>query len=352
MFGSEILEIAIGLALVYLILSLVVTAATEAFSRLLALRANNLYKGIQNLMGEVGVSGQADAFFNSPMIKSLTQPGTIRTLALKKVERRPGYISAKRFYDGLIQSLGLEGKTLGEIETALENSPVTEDLKKNLQTFIGEAGDDIEKFKASVAGWYDDSMDRVSGWFKRKAHTCTLIVAMVVTVAFNANTIKVAEVLWNDDASRTAVANLAAEVIDQGDLDPAKSAEPPKDETEEQRLARETSEAIAKGKRATEIIDQTSALPLGWKSENPLHRKKANAITKQPIPGWSAEMWLSQILGWIITVFALSLGAPFWFDTLKKLVNLRTSGTKPESSAKNNPRPVTVTPPPINGVGA
>jgi len=319
-----------------------VTAVTEAVSRLLALRPKNLYKGIQNLLGEVGASSAgADQFFQSPIIKSLNKPGSIRSLLLKKIERRPGYIPAKRFYEGLIQSLGLEGKSLAEIEAALGTSPIAGDLKRNLQTFAAGAEADLDKFKANVEDWYDDSMDRVRGWFKRTAHTTTMIVAVVVTVAFNANTIKVAEVLWNDDANRGAVAKLADDFITNQDPNSAKPADlptsPPADETEQQKLQRlqgQTSDAIERGKHAAEIIRQNSALPLGWEGENPLNRNKINSATNKPIPGWSLDKWISHLLGWTITAFALTLGAPFWFDTLKNLVNIRTSGAKPEKSAK------------------
>jgi hypothetical protein len=328
MFGSEILEIAIGLTLVYLLLSLVVTAATEVISRLVALRANNLYKGIQNLMGEAGVSSPvADKFFESPIIKSLTQPGSMRSLLMKKMAHRPSYIPSKRFYDGLIQSLRLDGKDLNDIADTLKASDITDDLKTNLQTFISEAGSDVEKFRSLVESWYNDSMDRVSGWFKRKAHSCTMVIAVLVTITFNASTIKVAEVLWNDDASRQTVAKMAADLVNN---ETSPVINPLASEEDKKASLKIEPNAIEKGKKAIEIIKQTSSIPLGWRGENPLDIDTIRTASKKAIPGWSFYDWLSHILGWTLTALALSLGAPFWFDTLKNLVNLRTSGTKPE----------------------
>jgi hypothetical protein len=38
---------------------------------------------------------------------------------------------------------------------------------------------------------------------------------------------------------------------------------------------------------------------------------------------------LLKLIGWLITAGATVLGAPFWFDTLKKLVNIRGTGVNP-----------------------
>ena len=92
--------------------------------------------------------------------------------------------------------------------------------------------------------------------------------------------------------------------------------------------------AIDQGRRAAEIITESSALPLGWKGENPFGGNKTNPLTKTKDPGWSWSEWISHFLGWSPTAFALTLGAPFWFDTLMKVVNLRTSGVSPEHNAK------------------
>ena len=351
MFGSEILGIAIGLAFVYLLLSLVVTAATESISRLCALRANNLYKGIQNLFGEFSPEATenteasadesrkipgAKEFYNSPIIQSLTQPGHIFTLLFARVARRPGYISARRFYEGLMQTLQLEDLKPAKLEEALETMPINENLRQNLQSFFKQADKDTKKFQSLIEDWYDDSMDRVSGWFKRRAHTITLAVSVVVTIVFNANTIKVAEVLWNDQATRAAVAKLAEEFVTEetpGQTPGAKSnpsppaAANPSDQTTKQR---EAQQAIERGKKAVEVISQTSGLPLGWQGQRPFgHARELTASGEEVISGWGAKGWFSHLLGWTLTAFALSLGAPFWFDILKNLINLRTSGTKP-----------------------
>jgi hypothetical protein len=53
----------------------------------------------------------------------------------------------------------------------------------------------------------------------------------------------------------------------------------------------------------------------------------------QSLPAGGRE-WLLKIGGLLVTMIALSQGAPFWFDLLQKLVNLRLAGSSPAESKK------------------
>lgn len=44
---------------------------------------------------------------------------------------------------------------------------------------------------------------------------------------------------------------------------------------------------------------------------------------------WQTRDWIHAILGWLATAFMASLGASFWFETLGRLANLRSVGSKP-----------------------
>ena len=45
--------------------------------------------------------------------------------------------------------------------------------------------------------------------------------------------------------------------------------------------------------------------------------------------------WLSKLLGILITAIASSQGAPFWFDVLKKVINVRLTGLNPSEAQKS-----------------
>jgi hypothetical protein len=67
-------------------------------------------------------------------------------------------------------------------------------------------------------------------------------------------------------------------------------------------------------------------------------------VLRLPI-GWGAarEPWTERILGWLLTIFAVSLGAPFWFDVLNKFIVIRSTvkprEKSPEEGSEDRPSP-------------
>ena len=66
---------------------------------------------------------------------------------------------------------------------------------------------------------------------------------------------------------------------------------------------------------------------MGWQPE----LEKLNKNLPQNLLGWG-YIAAVKIVGILLTTIAVSLGAPFWFDMLNKLVNLRSTGVKPKKS--------------------
>ena len=106
MFGSGILEVAIGLVFVYFLLSLICSALTEFFSRGFAMRSKNLKEGIKNLLNDPdGVFTKADEvlaerFYEHPLIKRLAKQGWFDRLCNR--ESKPSYISSRDFAIALL----------------------------------------------------------------------------------------------------------------------------------------------------------------------------------------------------------------------------------------------------------
>ena len=48
-----------------------------------------------------------------------------------------------------------------------------------------------------------------------------------------------------------------------------------------------------------------------------------------------AKVILGVFMGWALSAIAISMGAPFWFDILGKVINVRNTGPKPTSSSDN-----------------
>ena len=162
----------------------------------------------------------------------------------------------------------------------------------------------------AVADWYDEAMDRVAGWYKRRVKWILLIIAGVVTVAVNADSLRIAEQLWYDDGLRAAVVEAAEPHIEEA-LEGRQDLSGGGDEVSGQEgpsAVRKELEKLQKG---------LGTFPIGYPEDF-----KLCCIT------------LSMIVGWLLTIGAISLGAPFWFDLLGKVSHLRGSGTREADRAK------------------
>ena len=158
--------------------------------------------------------------------------------------------------------------------------------------------------------WFNDGMDRASGWYKKKIHWFLALWALIVAALFNVDTFSIAQSLMNNPKLRASLVATAEETAKQSAANI--NATP-----------QQTIEAIERRIKDLE-------LPIGWNS-----RASANAATLASPKFecvWlrAGETPMMKIAGLLVTAGALSLGAPFWFDLLNKVVNLRATGKKPE----------------------
>ena len=164
MFGSDVLEVAIGVVFIYMLLSLLCSTINEqVIARFLNLRAKTLEQGINNMLTDPELVKQ---LYDNPFIKSLSQPAISRK---SREPRKPSYIPANLFTLALMST---------DVVQAYKNNPsaATSPIPETLASFIRMANIDPAKGLASIEKWYDDTMDRVSGWYKRR--TQRIIIAM------------------------------------------------------------------------------------------------------------------------------------------------------------------------------
>jgi hypothetical protein len=215
--------------------------------------------------------------------------------------RNPAYLPARTFATTLVDLLvpDADGETsLTQVRKAVVDLPAAVPFRKALLSLLNTAGGDLEKFMTSLEGWYDSQMDRVSGSYKRWAKRWIIVIALVFAAALNVDTIAVGTSLYEDGPLREAVAAAAGN----------------------QTLCAQASTSTDKRACVTKELSDlqtSSGLPVGWDQANP--PKNFNG-------------WLVKVLGWLITAFAASFGAPFWFASLSKLGSLRNAGNKPTSS--------------------
>jgi len=285
MFGSNVLEVAIGLAFVYLFLSLLCSTINEqVIARFFNLRANTLQDGIKNMLADPELVKQ---LYDNPLIKGLSQN------AASSKPRKPSYIPADIFAAALV-STGVVQAYKNNPDTA--RSPIPEALASVMKN----ANNDAAKELANIEKWYSSTMDRVSGWYKREVQLIIFALGLVITAGLNIDTISFITSLSNNTLLRASIVSAA-----QG----AAATQP-------------TTTGFAGLQRIFEQIQPV----IGW------------STSTLPADFWG---WVIKIVGLLATTFAVSLGAPFWFDVLNKFVSFRASGPPPQTSTGTSGSPVT-----------
>jgi hypothetical protein len=307
------LEVVIGLAFVYFVLSLICSAVTETISSIQRTRAKMLVPAIENLLSgsnTITEEGKklAELFWNHPLVQGLVRPSAPNTkTSAVAAGKGPAYVPAGTFVSALIDvgarntpaaqaapdgSLNsvVVGTSLIDSIDAIPSAP----LREALLAIYRDAGGELGPFRAAAEKWYDDSMDRVSGWYKRHVQAMLWVIAILVVVFLNVDTIQIANTLWKDPTARAAVVASADATVKQGQKPPSVGA-------------------------AVSSLD----LPLGWR----LHFGKG----RQEIPNHTLGV-IAKLIGLLLTAAALSLGAPFWFDLLSKFMRVRGTGPPPAPS--------------------
>ena len=193
-------------------------------------------------------------------------------------------------------------------------------LKSSLDALVKNANNDVSRFRTSVERWYDDHMDRVSGWYKRHVATITLAIGAILAVLLNLNVLTIGRTLYTENAVSTAVSTVAAKATScSGEDQQACLAN----------LEGQISAAAAAG------------LPIGWGTVRDCTEPDAQCnwldqrgiFSRHGNSGWQLVLVL---IGFLVMVISLVPGAQFWFGLLTKLNTLRATGPKPATEASNS----------------
>jgi hypothetical protein len=195
-----------------------------------------------------------------------------------------------------------------------------------MTTAIVQAGGDREKIVAGLARWYDEAMDRLSGWYKRRIAVFLLGYAILLTALFNLDAIGVARTLWQDGTVRAAAVTASAGAVSAS---PAGRTSPAGADDGTASGAQSDDQGPREATdRAVQAVRDASALslPIGW-----VHATDGREDPRE-VPNTLAD-WLVKVGGLLISCLALTAGAPFWFDLLGRLVNMRDTGPKPRPAS-------------------
>jgi hypothetical protein len=406
MFGSQVLDVGVGLAMLFAFMSLIATALNEAIEAVLKARANHLEQGIRNIFNDPNGDKITQKFFNNPLISILysgsydlkdlggttvpdgdaqretlssgngggapidaappnvnTGPAPVKAPLLAASSRSrsipwwlrqnlPSYIPSASFALAVL-NLAAEGaaSTAALVRAKVDNDKGTLDGSPQLKAVVLQAlassQDDLAKAQKFLENWFDAAMDRVSGWYKRRSQIILFFIGLFAAVVLNVDTIAVTRSLISDPALRQAVvahaadrAKKHADSTNAASPDPAKPADPGPAKPTDPDFNESRNELMSIG------------YPIGWANLpqlppdpteptcNPL-----KCIFKIFAPGFypGVVTIAPMFLGWLITAFAITLGAPFWFDLLGKFMQVRAT-TKPQPADQGAQSPAAATP--------
>ncbi len=185
-------------------------------------------------------------------------------------------------------------------------------IRQKLSAIILGIEHDSAACLSAVDQWYDGTMDRVNGLYKRHTQTWLLALGIILAIACNANLFSITQKLWTSKDARDAV-TATAQMYSCKDGQPCAL---PNYET-------------ARSEIQARLGDE---LPVGY-DWNYVHRYWSEGADPDHLGVKAiAVHWIFNLAGWMLTAIAVSLGAPFWFDMLNKLINLRLAGQKPEKA--------------------
>lgn len=325
MFDFEFLDIIIGLVFVYMLLSLLATIVNEIITTIFSLRGKELEKAIQLMLDDDNNNKVlANKFYQQPLIQKFAE----------RKDNKPSYLTRYNFSKTLLDLLGnVSGKstfTFSDVEEAIKNLPKG-NTRYVLQSFLNESSMNLQQFRAFLEIWYDEMMDRASGWYKRKVQKYLLLIGFVIAIIFNADTFRIANKLASDPEASAAVLSLAEQYT--ADYDALNTAN--NSDSASLNKAKELMNE-ARNLVENEILKASSILGMGWEEDIQYFRSFKKSSRHENDPWWIFQ----KIAGWIFTALAISLGAPFWFDILKKVMQIRGSGIKPEEKKITPPASV------------
>ena len=351
MFGSDLLEIGVGLVLVFLCVSLICSAAREALETVMKTRALDLERGIRVLLADPDGTGLTKALFDHPIISALfggiydptklkatkgaAGAGPGKSMPLAGRRDLPSYIPSAQFAAAILDLVArgpvakdaagnatpppLSVAGLRETAAKLDN----EQVRRALLSAIDYAGDDLDKLKANIEGWFNGTMDRVSGWYKRRTQMILFLIGVLAAIILNVDAITIAHRISVDETLRKALVAQAESVVAKG-------------------AGNDACDITGSPEKGIQCLhDRLSdlGLPIGWSGWAPAPQAEAlkceglsNCLANLSI--WQGAGWIIRILiGWLIIAFGVMLGAPFWFDVLNKFMIVRST-VSPGDKAK------------------
>lgn len=449
MFGSMVLDVVVGLVFIYLLYSILATIIAEIVANMIRLRSKTLERAIYRMLAPEQDNFWAYIGYRMRSFRrSLTMAGiyflpktqyrlnleaklkdrdfrdtfynadVIKYLGKSKLHSKPSYLKPSTFSETVVELLKDSAVDNGEdpltkevekLKTALaptSKNTMSKALRKHLLSVLEEAKDDVDDFKALLESWYNETMARCSGWYKRQIQIILMGIGLCLAIVFNVDTLDIVAKLSKDKDAREQLVQLSSSFIESNpDLVSDLSATDSTSTATDSAIVAKIDTLLKTRKRLVkDINDANSIIALGWqvpdlvaqpvdtskkyfsfeansktrvKPKTPIEwkllsriqaaqRNKPDSLKKgsegaiayysslgfdelkvknqlyivKPLSKFEKVQYVWSItnrrdwLGFFLTGLAISLGAPFWFDLLNKLMKLRGAGAKDEEKPR------------------
>ena len=334
---SGFLQYFLALVFFFFLYSQLVTWALEFWADRMNWRGRFLRGHLRNWLGRGRKLNWLERIMSHPMIHGLCQSDQ------RSTEWIPPSIFADAVIDVLVDEsrdhkvIQLDDGSFKVLEPENQAEDVMAEVDRGINKIEASNFKDIlvaarrrsstaDAFRKAVEQNFQAYMGRVNSWYKRRLRWPLFLFGLIVAVTLNVDSIKIAQYLWEDrqftaamaaEAERLSIAYDSADSIPREELD--------------QRL-----------REFIELTDGRMRLPFGWVllfPENELdsgdnqaasgaavEQGQSNATVKkasQPV-GKAIWAWCMTVLGWIFSAIIAAIGAPFWFDVMRKVTGYRS----------------------------
>ncbi|MDY7008218.1 MAG: hypothetical protein SWX82_30900 [Cyanobacteriota bacterium] len=168
-------------------------------------------------------------------------------------------------------------------------------LAKQAATKISTTGNALYQFQKEIERWFDSGMERAAGVYKRNARGVAFLIGITIAIVANIDTLNMVDNLSKDSLMRATINRYSQELIDNNS-NPS--------ELEIGDIQNQVNSAL-----------DNLELPIGWGQEQTNKTSVSQSI--------SYLEGLKKVLGWLISGVAISMGADFWFNLLKKIYSMK-----------------------------
>lgn len=249
MISLKTLDVGIGMALMFLFVSVICSAIREIGELAVKTRASSLAAAIGEMLDQAGSPSRLEAFYEHPLISALYKGdyddavvGWLRSwIPFVGRNKLPSYIPAANFAQAVFQLARADGQAantmtpnatlaIGDLRNWVASGP-NDKLKQAVQSALDTADGDLHAAQAAMEKWYDSAMERVAGAYKGRTQVWLLLIGFAVAAVMNIDAVTVMQRLSTDDQLRDAVVAQAGATLAACEKDPSKCALPPKQAT-------------------------------------------------------------------------------------------------------------------------